>query len=547
MRTIKTALLSVHDKTGLVEFARGLHDLHVELLSTGGTAKALTDARLPVTQIAEHTGSPEMLGGRVKTLHPKVAGGILARRDDAGQMAELQEHGVVPIDLVAVNLYPFAATVAEPGHTLQEALEQIDIGGVTLLRAAAKNAAGVVVVVDPASYDEVLEAVRENDLPLLRRLAWAARAMAHTAGYDASICNYLGALPEGAALDATPRLMPLPRTMAMTFERVQSLRYGENPHQAAAFYADAAGPRRALGAARQLHGKELSFNNFLDLDAAWRLAQAIPRCGAAVIKHGNPSGAARADTLVEAYAQARAGDPVSAFGSVIGLNAEVDEATAAEIVTTFVEAVAAPGFSAAALQILQEKKNLRLLIVPEDGETGGSTGERDAAGGGAGGRAAHGFSDRDIRWIDGGLLVQDRDAGAGIPEEAWEYVTERKPTDEEEQALRFAWSVIHRVKSNAILLAKGEQLIGVGAGQMSRVDSCRIAVWKAEEYGHGVAGSVAASDAFFPFPDGPELLAGAGVAAIVQPGGSVRDEEVIAAADRLGIAMVMTRTRHFLH
>jgi len=534
MGTIKTALLSVYDKTGLVDFARGLHEQGIVLLSTGGTAAALTDAGIPVTQVSDHTGAPEMLGGRVKTLHPTVSGGILARRDDAGQMAELEEHGVAAIDLVAVNLYPFAATVERPEHTVQEALEQIDIGGVTLLRAAAKNSPGVVVVVDPASYDEVLQAVRDDDLPLSRRLGWAARAVAHTAGYEASICNYLNGLAEDVALDEAPRLQEIPQTVAMTFDRIQGLRYGENPHQSAAFFSDAAGGRRSLGAAKQLHGKELSFNNILDLDAAWRLAHSLPVFGAAVMKHGNPSGAACGESLVEAYRLARAGDPVSAFGSVIGLNATVDADTASEIVTTFVEAVAAPGFSEEALGILQEKKNLRLLDLPADGEIVGNY-------------ASRGFIDRDIRWVDGGLLVQGRDPGAGIPEEQWECVTERQPTEEEEAGLRFAWSVIPRVKSNAILLAKGKQLIGVGAGQMSRVDSCRIAVWKAEEYGHGVAGSVAASDAFFPFPDGPELLAEAGVTAIVQPGGSVRDGEVIEAANRLGICMVLTKTRHFLH
>jgi phosphoribosylaminoimidazolecarboxamide formyltransferase/IMP cyclohydrolase len=449
-------------------------------------------------------------------------------------MAELEAHDVTPIDLVVVNLYPFAATVAKADHSLQEALEQIDIGGVTLLRAAAKNAPGVVVVVEPSSYDDVLEAVRADELPLARRLGWAARAIAHTAAYEASICNYLNGLPADAALDTTPRLEEIPRTVAMTFDRIQGLRYGENPHQSAAFFSDAAAGRRSLGAAEQIHGKELSFNNILDLDAAWRLAQSLPEFGAAVMKHGNPSGAACGESLVEAYELARAGDPVSAFGSVIGFNAAVDASTASEIVTTFVEAVAAPGFSDEALEILEGKKNLRLLVVPVDGDI-------------AGNYASRGFIDRDIRWVDGGLLVQDRDPGAGIPEEQWECVTEREPSAEEEAALRFAWSVIPRVKSNAILLAKGRQLIGVGAGQMSRVDSCRIAVWKAEEYGHGVAGSVAASDAFFPFPDGPELLAEAGVTAIVQPGGSVRDGEVIEAADRLGIAMVLTKTRHFLH
>ena len=534
MGTIKTALLSVHDKTGLVDFARGLHEQGIELLSTGGTAAAIGEAGVPVTQISEHTGSPEMLGGRVKTLHPTVSGGILARRDDAGQMAELDEHGVVPIDLVAVNLYPFAATVAQPEHTLQEALEQIDIGGVTLLRAAAKNSPGVVVVVDPSDYDEILEAVRSDDLPLSRRLELGARAIAHTAAYDASIGNYLNGLPEDAALDATPALADIPDTVAMTFDKVQGLRYGENPHQSAAFFADNATAPRALGAAEQLHGKELSFNNILDLDAAWRLANALPAPAAAVIKHGNPCGAACGDSLVGAYTYARATDPVSAFGSVLGFNEPVDAETAAEVVTTFVEAIAAPGFADEALEILREKKNMRLITIPADAELSANY-------------AAAGFHDRDIRWVEGGLLVQDRDPGAGIPTEEWECVTERQPTDEEEVGLRFAWSVIPYVKSNAILLARGRRLIGVGAGQMSRVDSARISVWKANDFEHRVEGAAAASDAFFPFPDGPEQLAEAGVTAIVQPGGSMRDDEVIEAANRIGVSMVLTKTRHFLH
>jgi|TARA_B100002003_G_scaffold123090_1_gene113669 phosphoribosylaminoimidazolecarboxamide formyltransferase/IMP cyclohydrolase len=534
MRTIKTALLSVYDKTGVVDFAKGLHELGVQLLSTGGTAATLVDAGLPVRQISEHTASPEMLDGRVKTLHPKVFGGILARRDDDSQMAELGVHKVLPIDLVAVNLYPFAATVARPQHTVQEALEQIDIGGVTLLRAAAKNSPGVVVVVDPANYDEVLDAVCSNDLPLSRRLVWAARAIAHTASYEASICNYLSGLPENAALDATPELQDVPDTVAMTFDRVQGLRYGENPHQKAAFFADEATVPRSLGAAEQLQGKELSFNNILDLDAAWRLVRALSVAGAVVMKHNNPCGAACGESLVDAYVKARATDPVSAFGSVLGFNEPVDADTAGEIVTTFVEAIAAPGFTSDALEILREKENLRLLNVPTDGELAASY-------------AAAGFHRHDIRWVDGGLLVQDRDPGAGIPQEEWVCVTDRQPSDEEEAGLRFAWSVIPYVKSNAILLARGQQLIGIGAGQMSRVDSCRIATWKAKDFGHQVAGAVAASDAFFPFPDGPESLAEAGVTAIVQPGGSMRDEEVIEVADRLGIAMVLTKTRHFLH
>jgi len=320
----------------------------------------------------------------------------------------------------------------------------------------------------------------------------------------------------------------------MTFDRVQGLRYGENPHQKAAFFADEATVPRSLGAAEQLQGKELSFNNILDLDAAWRLVRALSVAGAVVMKHNNPCGAACGESLVDAYVKARATDPVSAFGSVLGFNEPVDVDTAGEIVTTFVEAIAAPGFTSDALEILREKENLRLLNVPTDGELAASY-------------AAAGFHRHDIRWVDGGLLVQDRDPGAGIPQEEWVCVTDRQPSDEEEAGLRFAWSVIPYVKSNAILLARGQQLIGIGAGQMSRVDSCRIATWKAKDFGHQVAGAVAASDAFFPFPDGPESLAEAGVTAIVQPGGSMRDEEVIEVADRLGIAMVLTKTRHFLH
>ena len=524
MGTIKTALLSVHDKTGLAEFAAGLNELGVELLSTGGTAATIEGAGLPVTQISEHTGSPEMLGGRVKTLHPKVFAGLLARRDDAGQMAELEEHGVTAIDLVCVNLYPFAATVAQPDHVLQDALEQIDIGGVSLLRAAIKNCAGVVVVVNPSNYAEALEAIRADDLSLGRRLQWAGAAVAHTAAYEASICNYINALGAEAALDTTPQLDDFPKSWAGTYELVQGLRYGENPHQRAAFYADSSG-RSGLSGAEQLHGKELSYNNILDLQAAWRTSQSLEVPGAAVIKHGNACGAACADTLVEAYVQGRATDPVSAFGSVLGLNQEVDKATADEIITTFVEVVAAPGYSDDALEVLKAKKNLRLLVVPE-----------------AAAAAVH-----DLRTVSGGALVQDRDAGAGIPEEQWECVTERQPTEEEEAALRFAWRVVPHIHSNAIILARGRQLIGVGAGQMSRVDSSRLAVWKANDQGHQVEGSAAASDAFFPFADGPEALAKAGVTAIVQPGGSMRDGEVIEAADKLGLTMIMTRTRHFLH
>jgi len=522
MQTIKTALLSVHNKEGLVELGRGLHDRGVCLLSTGGTAARLEEAGLPVTPIAEYTGQAEMLGGRVKTLHPRIFAGILARREDAAQMEEIEAEGVEPIDLVAVNLYPFETTVARPDHTLLEALEQIDIGGVTLLRAAAKNAPGVVVVVDPSDYGAVLDELDAGELSLPRRLELGHRAVAHTASYDAAISSYLSGLAGTLDLDATPERQPFPVHLGLTFTRVQSLRYGENPHQEAAFYARGA-EAGGLAAAEQLHGKELSFNNILDLDAAWRLALDLPEPGASVIKHGNPCGAASADRLVDAYRQGRATDPLSAFGGVIGLNRACDAETASEIVETFIEAVIAPGYASDALETLRTKKNLRIMRAPELDE-----------------------ADRplDLRWVTGGLLVQDRDPGGAA---SWECVTEREPTEVEERGVRFAGSVIPHVRSNAIILARENRLIGVGAGQMSRVDSSKIAVRKADEGEHEVQGAVAASDAFFPFADGVEALAEVGITAVVQPGGSIRDDEVVAAADRLGVAMILTGTRHFLH
>lgn len=519
---MKTALLSVHNKDGLVDFGRGLHDRGVRLLSTGGTATRLEEAGLPVTRISEYTGQAEMLEGRVKTLHPKIFAGILARREDSSQMEEIDAAGAEPIDLVAVNLYPFEATVARQDHTLIEALEQIDIGGVTLLRAAAKNAPGVIVAVDPSDYGSILEELDRGGMELGRRLQLAHRAIAHTNGYDAAISGYLSSLEGTPDLDSTPRRARFPEHLGLTFTRLQGLRYGENPHQEAAFYSSGR-PPRGLAAAEQLHGKELSFNNILDLDAAWRLALDLSMPGAAVIKHGNPAGAASATEIVEAYREARATDPLSAFGGVVGLNEPCDGAVAAEISETFIEAVIAPGYTDDALETLRSRKNLRVMRAPHP-----DADERPL----------------DLRWVAGGLLVQDRDPGGA---ERWECVTERQPSEEEERGLRFAWTVISHVRSNAILLARETRLIGVGAGQMSRVDSSKIAVRKAGEGSHEIHGAVAASDAFFPFADGVEALAEAGITAIVQPGGSIRDDEVVEAADRLGLAMVFTGTRHFLH
>ncbi len=525
MSTIKTALLSVHDKSGLVEFASALHKQGIRLLSTGGTAAKIVEAGIPVTSISEYTGQAEMLEGRVKTLHPKIFGGILARREDPRQMEELREHGIDPIDLVVVNLYPFATTVADPEHKLLGALEQIDSGGVSLLRAAFKNAAGVVAVVNAADYGEVLTAIEQDDLSLAKRLTWARRAAAHTASYEAAICNYLNSLDVDAVdLADSPKREPFPEALALTYRKLQGLRYGENPHQGAAFYAAGVEGAEGLAAAEQLHGKELSYNHILDVDAARHLAWALPKPGIAIIKHNNPCGAACAATLVEAYRDARSTDPMSAFGGIVAANEEIGKETAEEIVTTFIEVVVAPGFSEEALEVLRTKKNLRLLVSDQP-----AAGEQLAW---------------EQRGVDGGLLLQERDAGGA---KEWRTVTERAPSEAEDEALRFAWILIPHVRSNAIILVKGQKLVGVGAGQMSRVDSCNLAIWKAREAGHETEGCVAASDAFFPFPDGVETLAEGGVTAVVQPGGSVKDDDVTEAASRVGVAMVLTGNRHFRH
>ncbi len=525
MLAIRTALLSVYDKTGLGSFATGLAARGVRLVSTGGTARALRDSGVQVQPIEELTGQPEMLGGRVKTLHPKIFGGILARRESPEQMAEIEAAGVVPIDLVVANLYPFRETIADPVHRLGDALEQIDIGGVSLLRAAYKNFPAVVVMVDPGDYGDVLRAIDQGTVDLRARLCWAQKAVAHTLGYEAAIGAYITALdPAGVALAATPHLAMHPGYLGLVFEHAQALRYGENPHQPAAFYSGVDLPSAGLGAGQQLQGKELSFNNFLDIDAAWQLAWSLGSPGAAIIKHANPCGAAIGESLEQAYVRARATDPTSAFGGIVGLNVAVDGATAREIATTFIEVVVAPAFSNEARETLAAKASLRLIEL---------------------GAPDEGFRRLpDCRWVSGGLLVQGRDLDAP---ESWEIVSQRAPTADEERDLHFVWRVVPAVRSNAIILGRAGQLIGVGAGQMSRVDACRFAAWKAQSAGHAVQGCAAASDAFFPFSDGLERLAEAGVTAIVQPGGSKRDVEVIAAADSLGVALVHTGARHFRH
>jgi phosphoribosylaminoimidazolecarboxamide formyltransferase / IMP cyclohydrolase len=523
LRTIRRALLSVSDKTGLVELARALAGHGVELISTGGTRKALADAGLAVRDIADVTGFPEMLDGRVKTLHPLVHGGILAIRNNPQHMATAQQHGIGLIDLVVCNLYPFEATVAKPGSSHEEIVENIDIGGPSMVRSAAKNYHDVAIVTDPKQYQAVLDELRANAgaLTLATRERLAAAAFARTAAYDAAVCAYFARRvePEG-----------FPPWLPLYFEQHMGLRYGENPHQKAAFYAEPGVRHACVATAEPLHGKELSYNNLLDLDSAFNLVREFDVPAAVVIKHNNPCGAAVADTLVEAFRKAYEGDPLSAYGGVLGFNRELDEATAQQITepNRFIECVIAPGYSDTAFRLLTTrptwKKNVRLL------RTGPI-------------RAAGEARSLDFRRVDGGLLVQTRDVEADDFAQA-KVVTKRSPTDAEMADMRFAWKVCKHVKSNAIVLAKAGMVVGVGAGQMSRVDSVHIAARKA---GERVRGSVLASDAFFPFRDNVDEAARAGVMAIVQPGGSMRDQDSIQACDEHGLAMVFTGTRHFRH
>ena len=524
--TIERALVSVYDKTGIVEFARALAKAKVEIVSTGGTAKLLRDAGLPVRDISDLTGWPEMLAGRVKTLHPKVHGGILFRRGESADRDQVRQQGIAPIDLVVVNLYQFEATAARPNLTVEELIENIDIGGPAMVRSAAKNMESVAVVTDPADYAAVAAELAESGgFSLATRVALARKAFTATARYDGMIATELERLAvsgEKVTLGEKP-LLPAGVHLALT--RRAALRYGENPHQQAALYVPAGQAASGLAGGRQLQGKELSYNNLVDLDAAWSLAQEFARPAAVIVKHNNPCGTAEQDTLAEAYRQALACDPVSAFGGVLAFNRPLDAAAAGEVAKLFVECIVAPGYDPAAREALAGKKNLRLIEVDAS-----SQGKCSA-----------------LRWevkrISGGVLIQEED-NRPLLESELKVVTKRQPSREELNAMLFAWKVAKHVKSNAIVFARTGRTVGVGAGQMSRVDSVKIAVMKAAE---PLQGSVVASDAFFPFPDGVEEAARSGAVAVIQPGGSVRDADVIAAADRLGISMVFTGLRHFRH
>lgn len=522
---VQRALVSVFDKSGLTEFVRQLAASGIEIVSTGGTAKLLRDAGIAVRDVSELTGWPEMLGGRVKTLHPKVHGGILFRRKEAGDLAQTAEHKIAPIDLVVVNLYPFEATAAKTDLTAEELIENIDIGGPTMVRSAAKNFESVAVVTDPADYESIADEINAHgEVSLATRLELARKAFAATARYDGKIATELERLSaESGSIELIQKPL-LPERLHFAYTRRQELRYGENPHQRAALYAPAGSAATGLGAAHQLQGKELSYNNFVDLEAALNLATEFRRPAAVIVKHNNPCGTAEQDTLVDAYVKALACDPVSAFGGVMAFNRPLDAATGEEVAKLFVECIVAPGYEPAALEKLATKKNLRLLQLPS----------RDAAAG---------IRELELKRISGGILVQEQDAHE-LAEMDLKVVTKRAPTREEIEALLFGWKVCKHVKSNAIVFARAGQTVGVGAGQMSRVDSVKIAVMKAQL---PLAGSVVASDAFFPFPDGLEEAGKAGATAVIQPGGSVRDGDVIAAADRLGMAMVFCGVRHFRH
>jgi phosphoribosylaminoimidazolecarboxamide formyltransferase/IMP cyclohydrolase len=530
---IRRALVSVSDKRGVVELAREIHDLGAEILSTGGTAAALAAAGIPVKQVSQHTGAPEILDGRVKTLHPKIHGGLLGRATPA-HTAEMAANAIEPIDLVVVNLYPFEATIARPGTSLDDAIENIDIGGPAMLRSAAKNHERVAVVVDPADYGWVIEALRGGGLSAAQRLRLARTAFAHTAAYDAAIAAYLSSIDDTAAdaRDAAPARRELPDTLGLAWRRLYELRYGENPHQRAAFYADARSPlavsasqRPTIAAAEVLGGRQLSYNNILDLDAALGLVLEFTEPAAVVVKHNNPCGVAIDRDLASAYRKARDADATSAFGGIVAVNREVDEALAKLLAETFLECVVAPGYSAAARDALASRKNLRLVAAT--GAWQAPTGELAWS----------------VRTIAGGALVQTVDHGM-VDLDGAKLASQRAPSAAERADLAFAWRVAKHVKSNAIVFARDGVTLAIGAGQMSRVDSVRICERKA---GDRLAGAAVASDAFFPFRDGVDVLAAAGARSVVQPGGSVRDEEVIRAADEHGLAMLFTGMRHFRH
>ncbi len=522
---IKQALLSVSDKTGVLEFARALSEQGVVLLSTGGTAKLLMDNNVPVTEVADYTGFPEMLDGRVKTLHPKVHGGILARRDFPDHVAKLAEHNIPTIDMVVVNLYPFQQTVAKDDCTLADAIENIDIGGPTMLRSAAKNHKDVVVVCDPADYQGILDDMKAGEISYDTRFRLAKKVFAHTAQYDGAITNYLTSLGDDKA-HATRAAYP--QTLNMTFEKVQDMRYGENPHQSAAFYRDLAPAAGALANYKQLQGKELSYNNIADADAAWECVKSLgglgQPAGCVIVKHANPCGVAIGTDALDAYSRALQTDPTSAFGGIIAFNVEVDAKAAEAVAKLFVEVLIAPAFTAEARALMAAKQNVRLLEIP----------------------LGNGSNPYDVKRVAGGLLVQSPDAkNVGLGE--LRVVTKLQPTQQQLQDLMFAWRVAKFVKSNAIVFCANGMTMGVGAGQMSRIDSARIASIKAHNAGLSLAGSAVASDAFFPFRDGLDVVVDAGASCVIHPGGSMRDQEVIDAADERGVVMLYTGTRHFRH
>ena len=520
---IRQALISVSDKTGVLEFARALASLNVRLLSTGGTARLLAEHGLEVTEVADYTGFPEMLDGRVKTLHPKVHGGILARRDFPSHMQTLAEHHIPTNDMVVVNLYPFQQTVAKDQCSLEDAIENIDIGGPAMLRSSAKNHKDVVVICDPADYDKVLNEMRtgQTDVSYETRFALAKKVFAHTAQYDGAITNYLSSL--GPDYQHATR-SDYPETLNLQFTKVQDMRYGENPHQSAAFYRDIVSVEGALANYRQLQGKELSYNNIADADAAWECVKSLDGSACVIIKHANPCGVALGADAADAYAKALQTDPASAFGGIIALNIEVDGKAAEAIAKQFVEVLIAPAFTAEARKIFEAKQNVRLLEIP----------------------LGHGSNAFDIKRVGGGLLLQAPDAKHVMLDE-FTIVSKKQPTVQQLQDMMFAWRVAKFVKSNAIVFCGNGMTLGVGAGQMSRVDSARIASIKAQNAHLSLAGSTVASDAFFPFRDGLDVVVSAGATAIVQPGGSMRDQEVIDAADEQGVVMAFTGVRHFRH
>ena len=515
MAGVTRALLSVSDKTGIVDMAKRLVALGAEILSTGGTARALREAGIAVTDVAAYTGSPEILDGRVKTLHPKIHGGLLGRRSLPEHVAQMQQHGIGLIDVVVVNLYPFEAAIAKPDCTFDHAIENIDIGGPSMLRSAAKNHEDVLVVVDPTDYGRVLDAVKAGTVPSTLRRELAMKVFQHTARYDSLIAGYL---------EKQGNELKFPAILSLQYERVETLRYGENPHQQGAFYRELNSREPSVSRATVLHGKTMSYNNYLDANSALELAKEFTETAAVIVKHNNPCGVALGATPVEAYMRARETDPVSAFGGVIAFNRPVDLPAAKEITSTFVEVVVAPGYSDDALAELKRKKDLRLLDV---GSLSVTTGDG-----------------LDLKKLVGGVIVQDRDLGALADLKTLQVPTQRRPTDDEYAACAFAWKVCKHVKSNAIVYARTDQTVGIGAGQMSRVDSVKLAGMKAVL---PVKSCVMASDAFFPFRDGLDAAAQAGITALIQPGGSIRDKEVIQAADEHQMAMILTGMRHFRH